>query len=382
MDSTALYDAVATQDTVTLIRSALRALLRVCDSALALELRAALERDDDYSTAGKPACDWDDAEARDQLIDALARDGFAALGLLEGRSLSPDTKDAVQLLATVLGQDLETEQGCFRIARGVATDRVISTVDPEARHGHKTAARAFDGYKGHLAIDPDSEVITATTVTAANVGDAGAAEALLADVLPAASVPAPAQAGPECIAVYGDASYGTADMLERLQSAGIEANTKVQSPPAPHGKLSQDAFSIDTQAGTVRCPAGVLVQLRRRADGSALAKFGQHCTRCSKRDACTSSEHGRVVHVHRKHDVLQRARARQADEAWKRHYRATRPKVERKLGHMMRRRHGGRRARVRGRLRVGHDFALLGAAINLQRLAMLGVYFDGRGWQR
>jgi len=78
--------------------------------------------------------------------------------------------------------------------------------------------------------------------------------------------------------------------------------------------------------------------------------------------------------------TLQRSRNRQRDPNWKRRYRATRPKVERKFGHMMRRRHGGRRARVRGRQRVGHDFALLAAAINLARLARLGLCHDGRIW--
>ena len=82
------------------------------------------------------------------------------------------------------GQDLEQdEDGVFRIARKVAKDRVISTVDPDARHGHKTAARGFDGYKGHVAIDPDSEVIMATAVTAGNAADAAVA-ALLADLIP------------------------------------------------------------------------------------------------------------------------------------------------------------------------------------------------------
>ena len=79
----------------------------------------------------------------------------------------------------------------FRIARRVAKDRIISTVDPDARHGHKTSARGFDGYKGHVAVDPDSELITATTVTAGNVGDGQAVEALLASELaePDASEP-------------------------------------------------------------------------------------------------------------------------------------------------------------------------------------------------
>src|SRR6266511_3087811 len=81
--------------------------------------------------------------------------------------LSGALAQAAALLATVLGQDLDQDEaGGFRIARRVAKDRVISTVDPDTRHGHKTSARGFDGYKGHVGIDPDTEIITATTVTA------------------------------------------------------------------------------------------------------------------------------------------------------------------------------------------------------------------------
>lgn len=379
LDSTALYDAVATQDTVTLIRNAIRGVLRVANEAIVTELRALLKRDDEYATPGKPACDWDNVTEREELIDALARDGFAVIAALDDRELSTDLAQASQLLATVLGQDLEKrDDGLFRIVRGVAPDRVISTVDPESRHGHKTAARGFDGYKGHVAIDPDSEIITATDVTAGNVGDAVPAEALLADVLsPAAmsqSVPAlEATRADTGVEVYGDASYGTADLVQRLEHAGIEPNTKVQAPSAREGMFSQDAFAIDTDAGMVRCPAGVLVQLRTRKDGSAHANFGEHCVMCTKRDACTSSKTGRQINVHRKHDVLHRARVRQSDDAWKNRYRATRPKVERKLAHMMRRKHGGRRARVRGCVRIRHDFALLAATTNLARLAVLGA---------
>ena len=68
LDSTPLYDAVATQDTVTQLRAAIRKLLMVLDNlapVLAARVRAALERDDDYATAGKPPCDWDDPAARE-----------------------------------------------------------------------------------------------------------------------------------------------------------------------------------------------------------------------------------------------------------------------------------------------------------------------------
>lgn len=73
LDSTPLYDAVATMDTITLIRSALRGLLRVADAALEAELRAVLGSGDDYATAVKPQIDWDDADAREALIDARAK---------------------------------------------------------------------------------------------------------------------------------------------------------------------------------------------------------------------------------------------------------------------------------------------------------------------
>ena len=138
---------------------------------------------DDYATLGKPQIDWDHPAAREQLIDSRARDGFAVLALIDGRELVEPVEQAAALLATVLGQDLATgEDGVFRIARRVGKDRVISTVDPDTRHGHKTAARGFDGYKGHLAVDPDSEIITATTVTPGNTGDAAVAADLIADL--------------------------------------------------------------------------------------------------------------------------------------------------------------------------------------------------------
>jgi hypothetical protein len=130
------------------------------------------------------------------LIDSRARDGYALLALLDGRELDEPVWKAAALLATVLGQNLETgEDWVLRIARRVARDRVISTVDPDTRHGHKTSARGFDGYKGHAALDQDSEIITATKVTPGNAGDASVEEDLIADLLadqhdPAGSQPA------------------------------------------------------------------------------------------------------------------------------------------------------------------------------------------------
>jgi Transposase DDE domain len=350
--------------------------LRVVDEATSPELRKLLKRDDAYDKTGKPSCAWDDAKAREELVDALTRDAYALLLALNGRALAVDVTKATTLLATVVGQDIEEgADGMFRIVRGVAPDRVISTVDPEARHGHKTAARGFDGYKGHIAVDAESEIITATDVTAGNAGDTSATDALLADVLTSADEPASSEANNDepQREVYGDASYGTADLVEKLESAGIVANVKVQPPSAREGMFSQDDFEIDTKAAAVRCPAGVRVSLRVLKDGSSIAEFGASCATCPLRSQCTASKSGRTIKLHPKHETLDRSRKRQRDEQWKKQYRKVRPKVERKIAHLMRRKHGGRRARVRGQQRVKHDFALLAASINLARLAALGV---------
>lgn len=397
LDSTPLYDAVATMDTITLIRSAIRALLKIAGADLQSELRAVLTSGDDYAWLGKPRIDWDDPAGREQLIDSRARDGYACLAVLEGRELDKAVAEAGELLAAVLGQDLEQAEagdgggpGVFRIARRVAKDRVISTVDPQARHGHKTSARGFDGYKGHVAIDPDSELITSTAVSAGNVGDAAVAADLVEDL---ATEPAPDAAGDvdrdgrvtehgeQGPVVYGDAAYGSSGaFLEHLAGAGIESRCKTQPPTAAGGMLTKDRFGIDLQAGAVTCPNGATATIRRDRHGDGTASFGSACGGCPLRGQCTRSAAGRTISVGRHEQRLADARAAQRDPAWREDYRATRPKVERKLGHLMHRKHGGRRARMRGRDRIDADFNLLAAAHNLARLAVLGIRSHTGGW--
>jgi hypothetical protein len=220
--------------------------------------------------------------------------------VLDGRELTEPVTHAATLLATVLGQDLERDaaDGVFRIARRVAKDRVISTVDPDARHGHKTAARGFDGYKGHAAADPDSEIITATTVTPGNTGDATAAEDLIADLL--AEQTGPSQTGPPVVkdstadaaeltaagpTVYGDNAYGTGEFHCLLGEAGIADRCKTQAPTTGGGLFPKDRFDIDLGARMVRCPAGNTAGIR------AAAPVAEPPTsaRCAPRARCARS---------------------------------------------------------------------------------------------
>jgi hypothetical protein len=282
LDSAPLFDAVATQDTVTLLRGAIRGLLRACSPELAAAVRAALVCDDDYQAAGKPVCDWEDSAAREQLVDALFRNGYQALGALRSLELGPEVAQAFELLATVIGQDIEeTADGRFIIAQGTAPDRVISVVDPQARHGHKSNARGFDGYKGHVAIDPNAEIITAAEVGPANGGDAAMAQALLAD-LPSGSAADPlqpaatAQPRPAPI-VYGDAAYGTGALLADLDQRGVTTMTKVAAPTAPAGHFTKQQFRIDLGQHTVTCPARLSVPIIPARHGGGVARFGRAC---------------------------------------------------------------------------------------------------------
>jgi hypothetical protein len=381
LDSAPLFDAVATQDTVTLIRSAIRGVLRVADAELAAALRAACRRDDDYVSAGKPPCDWDDTDAREGLIDALVGDGLAVLAVLDGREVPEPVVQAATLLALVIGQDTETDDdGRFRIARRVTADRVISTVDPDARHGHKSSARGFDGYKGHAAIDPDSEIITGAAAGPANAGDAAMTAALIEDLTGDGDDGERDDGQADGPAVYGDAAYGSGDNLELLDRLGARPMVKTQPAVAPGGRFTKDDFTIDLPAKTITCPAGNSVAIPDRDAARVQVRFVEHCTSCPLRARCTTATAGRSITIGRHEQRLQDARARQQDSDWQADYKATRPKVERKLAHLTRRWHGGRRVRVRGLERVDQDWKLLAGAVNLARMAVLGVRSTPYGW--
>jgi hypothetical protein len=374
LDSTPVYDAVATQDTVTQVRAAIRKVLAGLDRAAspaAAMVRAALRRGDDYATAGKPPCDWDDPAAREALVDELVKDALAALGALDGQALPPPAIEAAELLALVAGQDVEQgEDGVFRIARKVARDRVISTVDTQARHGHKSRNRRFDGYKAHLSVDPDSELIDEVAASPANAPDRDAAAELLGEHSHSDTKPQ----------VVGDSAYGDAATRSGLESAGFTVTAKC--PPARNakGRFPKDRFTVDLDAGTVTCPARQTAVIVPAAQGGGRASFAPWCATCPLRSSCTAARRGRTIAIHPHEAVLQRARAAQRDPAWQQRYKADRPIVERKVSHFTRRAWGGRRARTRGLARITTDLVTRAGALNWARLAALGLRYEQTGW--
>jgi hypothetical protein len=372
LDSTPLYDAVATQDTVTQLRSGIRRLLMVlAGTNLGARVRLALGRGDDYARPGKPPCDWADPLAREALVDALVGDVRVALDVLSGHPLSGAAAEAAELLGELAGQDVDPgDDGVFRIAGRVARDRVISTVDPEARHGHKSQDRRFDGYKTHLSVDPDSELIDEVAVTAANAADHDAVDDLLAPVAEAAVKPV----------VFGDSAYADGDTLAHLEAQGFEVMAPVPGASAPQGRYSKDDFAVDLEAGTVTCPAGQVAPIRWRAEGGGQASFSSACASCPLAQRCTTNKTGRTITIHPREQLLQDHKADQQTLEWRQAYTATRPTVERKIGHFVARLRGGRKARARGQHRVATDADTRAAALNWARLYVLGVRWAGGAW--
>jgi hypothetical protein len=104
-------------------------------------------------------------------------DAEAVLSAAKQAELSEDAAEA-DLLDLVSGQDVEPAEteGSWHIARKVAKGRVISTVDPEDRHGRRSRVVRIDGFKTHFVVEPDTDIVTApsrrrTSLTARSESD-------------------------------------------------------------------------------------------------------------------------------------------------------------------------------------------------------------------
>lgn len=361
LDSTVLDDAVARQDTITMLVTQIRRVRKLIP-----ELAAVWVREHNLEP-GRPPCDWDDPADRDRLVSELVDDAnelvWAAEDLVEsGLELDEKQADAVALLALVAGQDVEPGDGPgqWRIAQRTAADRIISTVDPEARHAHKTRRAYRDGYKAHVAAEPDTGLVTACDIGAGNAGDADAAPDLIADE----------PAGTE---VLGDSAYSAGEFRAHLADNDMTAVIKPPPlRPAVEGGFTLDDFTIDLHARTVTCPEDITVTI----SPAGTARFGSACRDCPVRQQCTTAKAGRVIVLHPHHRLLAAARVLAGTDDFADTYRQHRPMIERTIAWLVKDNH--RRLRYRGVDRNRLSWAHRCAAVNLKRLLALGLtHHDG-----
>lgn len=375
LDSTVLDDAVATQDTVTQLIAAIRRVRRVVPDAVEVVTEWCTAHD--YDDPGKPSIAWDDTEARARLVDALVGDALRLLGHLPETEHGPEAAEALALLALIAGQDVEPvtggdgTDGRWRIRQGVAKDRVISVVDPDARHAHKTVSRRQDGFKAHLAVEPDTGLVTGCELTkaaGAETSDATVGVDLLTrdDTLDAAGGD---------VEVLGDSAYGTGDALAAILGAGHVPLVKPwPTKPAVPGGLDIDEFTVDEATGTATCPAGIT----RRIPPTRHVMFGAACRDCPLRARCTTARKGRMLTLH-DHDALQREhRQRAKDPQWQADYRQHRPMVERSIAWLVR--GPNRKLRYRGVTKNNQWLHTRAAGLNLRRLISLGLDHSNGNW--
>jgi Transposase DDE domain len=368
LDSTILDDAVATQDTVTQLIAAIRRVRREVPGAEAVVAGHCTAHD--YDDPGKPAIAWNDKQARAGLVDGLVGDAHRLLGHLPEQELGPKAAESVALLALIAGQDVEPADGSdgtdgrWRIAQRVALDRVISVVDPDTRHAHKSVHRRQDGFKARVVVEPDTGIITDCTLTKASGADSHEAVVGL-DLL--ADEPAPVE-------VLADSAYGTGQARAELANAGHVAIIKpIPLRAAVPGGFTLDDFTVDTAAGTATCPAGVT----RRITRTRAVVFGIACRNCPLQARCTNSRKGRTLHLHEHEDLLRAARRHAQTPQFQAVYRQHRPMVERSIAWPTR---GNRRTRYRGVANNDHWLHHRAAAINLRRLITLGLVRIEDAW--
>jgi hypothetical protein len=382
LDSTVLDDAVARQDTVTQLIAAIRRVGRDVDGAQDLVgvhgTRLAVLTGQDYTASGKPRIAWDDPAARDELVTALVNDALALLAALDVEVIEKaggKPADAVALLALVAGQDVEPVEdsdgtdGRWRIARKTAPDRMISTVDPDTRHAHKTRERRQDGFKAHVVVEPDTGLTTVCTLTKTN-GPENSDANVGADLV----TTDPTIADGEHVEVLGDSAYASGDMLSTL--AGKRWLPLVKPwpiKPAVEGGFTIDDFTYDPAADTLTCPADVT----RSPSPKGNVTYGAACRGCPLREQCTASASGRTVLLGEHHQLQREHRQRAADEGFQATYRQHRPMVERSIAWLTR---GNRRVPYRGIEKNNNWLHHRVAALNLRRLLALGLTVQNGTW--
>jgi len=337
-----------------------------------------LERYFGSSVKGEADIDWDDEKSRQAFLQAIVGDAERVLGLArqaqgqfsEGDGRRKGIVEAAELLGQLLLQDVEYREDGVTLKEGVSRDRIVSVHDPEMRHGHKSSSTRFDGHKAAVAVDTDSQLITAVEVLPGNAPDNTGALELVKQ--------SEENTGMEVEETIGDAAYG--DGATRQVFADAERTLIAKVPGRTNkGYFPKEDFKINLESGTCTCPAGQVTQARRRLKSHPDGQGGWQrpwgfifdaavCGACALRAKCVASKKGkgRTVSLHPQEALLQQARALQHSEAFA-EYQKRRQVSEHRLARLVQL--GTRQARYFGRIKTLFQLLLAATVANLTLVA-------------
>lgn len=375
IDSTNTKGAGAVQDTFTLLRKGIRKLLKAmgyhlpgkrqgCSAEIERLLATYVDQD------RRAEIDWSDPAERNAQLKALVADSEAVLELGMAEQENAEVRSLGWMLTKILGDDVEhTPQGGCQIGEGTAPDRIISLNDPEMRHGRKSFARKFDGFKASVGMDQASELILDIEDMPASSGDG---EELLPTIARVEE-----HAGVTVERAMGDGAYGSgenrANCAER--STPVDLVSPLRHPTDPEVDKSAFEIDMDSKIKTATCPQGYTIP----ASGCDTDKNGRitlkfvfdrpRCAICPLFERCVRSKTtGRTITTSPYEAYLRTARQRQESEEFKALYRL-RPRVEGKQAELVA--HGLRGTRYLGKPKRRLQRLWLAAAVNLKRIFTL-----------
>ncbi len=326
IDSTPMLGAGAVKDTYELLRDGIRKVLSLMDEKIKSKTDLSLKA---YGKGDpKPRINWDDKKERQELLSLLVSDVRKVLSHVDVDKEDVDNqlKDAANLLARIVSQDIEEDKkGKPKIKKGVAKDRIISTTDPEMRHGRKSRSGKFNGYKTHIIKDADSDIITNIDVSPGNCPDGDMTEPLIDE--------AKEEFGVTTRSVCGDGAYGSGKMRKNMSDKRIELISKAPLLKDT-GKLNKEEFDIDVKEERVVCPEGKVAEKCRKskdAEGEVTKTFvfsKEVCNACPRKGECTNAKNtGRTISIGPYEEYLQKARKIQKTKRFKEIYNKIRPPI-------------------------------------------------------
>ncbi|MDQ2759308.1 MAG: transposase, partial [Actinomycetota bacterium] len=315
----------------------------------------------DYARPGeKPDCQWRIKAERERMLTRVAEDAQRALLAVEqaqGLLDHEPVKAAYELLAELIGQDFDVDpDGVPRLHRGTRPGRIISTIDPELRHGRKSSQTRFDGYKLSGAVTNSSEPLIMTVhVAPAGETDGPQAKHLIDNQ--------PPDRRPQRI--LGDTAYGNGVVRSELAERDVEVLAPVPEGTVLEDRLGKRDFSIDLTAGTVTCPGGQTAAITTSPQGARAANFSRTvCGGCALKDRCCPGRPNRHIALGEHEEFLLAARQALNDPATTAHLRHTRPRIERLLG-LLAHRYGARKSRYIGTDKTRLQASWAAALVNL-----------------
>ena len=363
LDSTPLFGAGRVEDTLNLLGHALRKAVGLAAQELGTSAEAVVE-DAGLTLVGHRSLkaaldlDWGEPRARSRALSVVLEEVKQWPCWLEQQQTlvaqPPPLQEVMETSTQILPQDTEPDPeggpGGRRIKKHVAPDRRISLEDRDRRHGRKSSAKTFNGFKEHFAVDLDSTVTREVVVRPANEPEHEAVERLAEEW----------EQAPGLLQLDIDLGYMASPRMAQWAEQGVS----IIARPWPQGGplFTKHDFTLDFVGMEVTCRGGQSVPMvpGKHAQFPATA-----CDACDLRAQCTKATHGqgRSVSIREDEPFQQKLRAKMKTQRGRASLRK-RTAVEHTIAHQLV--HQGRRARYKGLRKNQFDGRRHAAVSNLQ----------------